>query len=74
MTIARLIGRLNAALTPDMMVVCDIGDCLVAAVELRVHAPSFWPLHFIRPWVLPSPRHLVRRLRSPIGVRSCWSA
>jgi TPP-dependent 2-oxoacid decarboxylase len=38
MTIARLIGRLNAALTPDMMVVCDVGDCLFAAVELRVHA------------------------------------
>lgn len=37
MTTARLIGRLNAALTPDMMVVCDVGDCLFAAVELRVH-------------------------------------
>jgi len=37
MTIARLIGRLNAALTPDMMVVCDTGDCLFAALELRVH-------------------------------------
>jgi indolepyruvate decarboxylase len=38
MSIARLIGRLDAALTPDMMVVCDVGDCLFAAVELRVHA------------------------------------
>ena len=38
MSIARLIGSLNAALTPDMMVVCDVGDCLFAAVELRVHA------------------------------------
>ncbi len=37
MTTARLIGRLNAALTPDMMVVCDVGDCLFAALELRVH-------------------------------------
>jgi len=37
MTIARLIGRLNCALTPDMMVVADTGDCLFAAVELRVH-------------------------------------
>ena len=37
MTIARLIGRLNAVLTPDMMVVCDTGDCLFAAIELRVH-------------------------------------
>ena len=37
MTIARLIGRLNATLTPDMMVVCDTGDCLFAGVELRVH-------------------------------------
>src|SRR6185295_10123376 len=37
MKIGRLIGRLNAALTPDMVVVCDVGDCLFAAVELRVH-------------------------------------
>lgn len=37
MSVARLIGRLNDALTPDMMVVCDTGDCLFAAVELRVH-------------------------------------
>jgi indolepyruvate decarboxylase len=37
MKTGRLIGRLNAALTPDMIVVCDVGDCLFAAVELRVH-------------------------------------
>jgi len=37
MSIGRLIGRLNQALTPDMIVVCDTGDCLFAAVELRVH-------------------------------------
>ena len=37
MTSARLIARLNAALTPDTMVVCDTGDCLFAATELRVH-------------------------------------
>jgi indolepyruvate decarboxylase len=37
MTVARLIGRLNDGLTPDMTVVCDVGDCLFAAVELRVH-------------------------------------
>jgi TPP-dependent 2-oxoacid decarboxylase len=37
MKIGRLIGRLNEALTPDMVVVCDVGDCLFAAVELRVH-------------------------------------
>ncbi|MBI4005523.1 MAG: alpha-keto acid decarboxylase family protein [Gammaproteobacteria bacterium] len=37
MSIARLIGRLNAALTSDLMVICDIGDCLFAALELRVH-------------------------------------
>src|SRR5262249_56219295 len=35
--IGRLIGRLNECLTPDMVVVCDVGDCLFAAVELRVH-------------------------------------
>ena len=37
MTIGRLIGRLNDALTPAMCVVCDTGDCLFAAVDLRVH-------------------------------------
>lgn len=37
MTTARLIGRLNTALTPDMMVICDTGDCLFAGAELRVH-------------------------------------
>ncbi|MGB5472907.1 MAG: thiamine pyrophosphate-binding protein [Gammaproteobacteria bacterium] len=37
MTIARLIASLNAALTPDMSVVCDVGDCLFAALDLRVH-------------------------------------
>jgi TPP-dependent 2-oxoacid decarboxylase len=37
MKIGRLIGRLNECLTPDMVVVCDVGDCLFASVELRVH-------------------------------------
>jgi indolepyruvate decarboxylase len=40
MTTARLVGRLNAALTPEHMVVCDTGDCLFAATELRVHKGS----------------------------------
>lgn len=33
----RLIGRLNAFLQPDMQVVCDTGDCLFAAIDLKVH-------------------------------------
>ncbi|MEN8762487.1 MAG: thiamine pyrophosphate-binding protein, partial [Thiogranum sp.] len=37
MTVARLIDSLNAALTPEMSVVCDVGDCLFASLELRVH-------------------------------------
>ncbi|MEA3242709.1 MAG: thiamine pyrophosphate-binding protein [Pseudomonadota bacterium] len=37
MTIARLIASLNAVLTPEMSVICDVGDCLFAALELRVH-------------------------------------
>lgn len=40
MSVGRLIGRLNQALTPDMIVICDTGDCLFAAVELRVHERS----------------------------------
>ena len=39
-TIARLIGRLNQALCHDMIVVCDVGDCLFAAIDLRVHEQS----------------------------------
>ncbi|MGD0961296.1 MAG: thiamine pyrophosphate-binding protein [Methylomonas sp.] len=39
-TTARLIGRLNRALTPDMILVCDVGDCLFAAIDLRVHEQS----------------------------------
>jgi len=37
MTVARLIGRLNDALTPEMMIISDVGDCLFSAIELRVH-------------------------------------
>jgi len=37
MTIRRLIASLNAVLTPDMSVICDVGDCLFAALDLRVH-------------------------------------
>ena len=37
MTVSRLIGRLNEGLSPGMTVVSDVGDCLFAAVELRVH-------------------------------------
>lgn len=37
LSVARLIGRLNALLTPDMSVVADTGDCLFAALDLRVH-------------------------------------
>jgi indolepyruvate decarboxylase len=37
MTVARLIARLNRFLTPSTAVVCDTGDCLFAAVDLRVH-------------------------------------
>jgi TPP-dependent 2-oxoacid decarboxylase len=36
-TTARLAERLNQALSPDMIVVCDVGDCLFAAIDLRVH-------------------------------------
>ena len=40
MTIMRLIKRIDLGLTPDMTVVCDVGDCLFAAVDLRVHYRS----------------------------------
>ncbi len=36
-TIEYLIARLNECLTPEMQVVCDTGDCLFAAIDLRVH-------------------------------------
>lgn len=40
MTIDRLVARLNVALQPDMQVIADTGDCLFAAIDLRVHARS----------------------------------
>lgn len=39
-TTERLSARLNQALSPDMIVVCDVGDCLFAAIDLRVHQPT----------------------------------
>jgi len=36
MTTFRLIERLNRALSAEMIVVCDLGDCLFAAIDLRV--------------------------------------
>ncbi|MDD5463164.1 MAG: thiamine pyrophosphate-binding protein [Methylococcales bacterium] len=39
-TTIRLIERLNQALSTDMVVVCDVGDCLFAAIDLRVHEQS----------------------------------
>lgn len=38
MSVHRLIAKLNQFLTPEMVVVCDTGDCLFAAIDLRVHA------------------------------------
>ena len=40
MSIDRLIARLNEALTPTMQVIADTGDCLFAAIDLRVHERS----------------------------------
>jgi indolepyruvate decarboxylase len=40
MTTARLVERLNQALSPEMIVVCDVGDCLFAAIDLQVHEQS----------------------------------
>jgi alpha-keto-acid decarboxylase len=40
MTMARTVARLNDVLTPDMQVVTDTGDCLFAALDLRVHECS----------------------------------
>jgi len=36
----RLIGRLNQALTPEFIAVCDVGDCMFASIDLRVHEQS----------------------------------
>ncbi|MGY6277825.1 alpha-keto acid decarboxylase family protein [Methylomonas sp. MgM2] len=36
-TTDRLIGRLNQALSHEFIVVCDVGDCLFAAIDLQVH-------------------------------------
>ena len=36
-SVERMIGRINTLLTPELTVVCDVGDCLFAAIDLRVH-------------------------------------
>lgn len=40
MTTSRLIGRLNQALTSELIVVSDVGDCLFAAMDLQVQERS----------------------------------
>jgi indolepyruvate decarboxylase len=40
MTVARLMGRINDGLTAGMTLVCDVGDCLFASIDLRVHQRS----------------------------------
>ncbi|MCQ8103532.1 thiamine pyrophosphate-binding protein [Methylomonas sp. SURF-2] len=39
-TCGRLIERINQALGPEIIVVCDVGDCLFAAIDLQVHGQS----------------------------------
>jgi TPP-dependent 2-oxoacid decarboxylase len=39
-TIATLITFLNQALTPNMMAICDTGDCLFASLELHLYADN----------------------------------
>ncbi|MDD1622002.1 MAG: thiamine pyrophosphate-dependent enzyme [Methylococcaceae bacterium] len=39
-TTARMVERLNQALSDEMIVVCDVGDCLFAALDLQVHEQS----------------------------------
>ena len=36
----RLIARLNQALSAEFIVVCDVGDCLFAAIDLQVYEQS----------------------------------
>lgn len=71
MSVARLIGRLNAALSPEMMVVCDVGDSLFAAVELRVHERTeffacayYTSMGFAMPAALGA--HIARPHRRPL--------
>jgi len=37
LTVARLFARLNGFLTDDTIVVCDVGDALFGAADLRIH-------------------------------------
>lgn len=39
-TTQRMIGRVNEALSAEFIVVCDVGDCLFAAIDLQVHEQS----------------------------------
>lgn len=48
MTVTRLFARMNEFLTDDMVVVCDVGDCMFGATDLVIHkrteflAPAYY--------------------------------
>jgi indolepyruvate decarboxylase len=48
MTVTRLFARMNDFLTDDMVVVCDVGDCMFGATDLVIHkrteflAPAYY--------------------------------
>ncbi len=48
MTVTRLFERMNDFLTDDMVVVCDVGDCMFGATDLVIHkrteflAPAYY--------------------------------
>ena len=70
MTLARLIDSLNAALTPEHSVVCDVGDCLFAALDLRVHERThFLASAFYTSMGLAVPAALGAQIAEP-GLRS----
>jgi TPP-dependent 2-oxoacid decarboxylase len=75
-TTARLIERLNQSLSANMVVVCDVGDCQFAAIDLRVHEQSeFLASSFSIPlWVLPCLPHSARKLPALTVAYSYWSA
>ena len=68
MTVSRLIGRLNEGLGSDMTVVSDVGDCLFAAVELRVHqATQFLASAFYTSMGFATPAALGAQIARPQG-------
>ncbi|MFO0944976.1 MAG: thiamine pyrophosphate-binding protein [Planctomycetota bacterium] len=55
-TVVRLFEKINSILTDEMVVICDVGDSLFAAADLRMSRRTGISRPTTRPWVSRFPR------------------